>query len=191
MYNGRPSTLVNSRQGATKGSVELLADGVVTRGVLLDVARLRGVDWLEPGEAIFPDELEEAERSEKVRVDAGDVLLVRTGSLKYRHEVGARPPSDGKPGLHAACLPWIRERDVSMLGSDAIQDVQPSGYPRFLQPVHRIGIVHLGLWLIDNCNLEAVSKACASRGRWEFLICVAPLRIRYGTGSPVNPIAVF
>ena len=88
------------------------------------------------------------------RLESGDVLLVRTGGLRYRNEVGARPVEVGKPGLHASCLPWLRERGVAMLGSDAIQDVQPSGYPNFRQPIHRIGIVHMGLWLIDNCNLE-------------------------------------
>ncbi len=191
MYNGRPSSKVNSAQGATAGSIELIADGVVARCVLLDIPRLRSVDWMEPGEAIFTDELEQAEAAQNVRVDEGDVLLVRTGGLRYRNEVEPRPVSDGKPGLHAECLPWLHERGIAMLGSDAIQDVQPSGYPRFAQPIHRIGIVHMGLWLIDNCNLEGVSSACAKRSRWEFLICIAPLRVRYGTGSPVNPIAVF
>ena len=191
MYNGRPSTVVNSTHGATAGSIELIADGIVTRCVLLDIARLRGVDWMAPGEAIYIEELERAEAEQNVRVGEGDVLLVRTGGLRYRNEVAPRPVEDGKPGLHASCLPWLHERGVAMLGSDAIQDVQPSTYPNFKQPIHRIGIVHMGLWLIDNCNLEGVSAACAERNRWQFMLCIAPLRIKYGTGSPANPIAVF
>jgi kynurenine formamidase len=85
----------------------------------------------------------------------------------------------------------LRDRGVALLGSDAIQDVQPSGYPNFLQPVHRIGIVHMGLWLIDNCNLEGLQEICLRLGRWAFMLALAPLRIQYGTGSPVNPIAMF
>ncbi len=191
MYNGLPSTVVNSTEGATAGSIELISDGIVTRCVLLDIARLRGVDWLAPGEAVFVEELERAETEANVRVGEGDVLLVRTGELRYRNEVGPRRVEVGKPGLHASCLPWLHERGVAMLGSDAIQDVQPSRYPRFRQPIHRIGIVHMGLWLIDNCNLEGVGAACAERNRWEFMLCIAPLRIKHGTGSPANPIAVF
>ena len=191
MYNGKPSTLVNSREGATAGSIELLSDGVISRGVLLDIVGLKGVRWLEPGEPVFPHDLEEAEERQGIRVGNGDVLLVRTGSLRKRHVQGPWPVTSGRAGLHAACLPWLRDRGVALLGSDAIQDVQPSGYPNFLQPVHRIGIVHMGLWLIDNCNLEGLQETCLRLGRWVFMLALAPLRIQYGTGSPVNPIAMF
>ena len=191
MYNGHSSALVNSREGATVGSIELIFEGVVSRGVLLDIVRLREVEWMEPEQAILPEELEAAETTEGLRVKEGDILLFRTGYLRRRHRMGPRPVSDGLPGLQAACLPWLRERGVAMLGSDAIQDVMPSGYSRVYQPIHQIGMVHLGLWLIDDLNLEDLSVACAERNRWEFLLTIAPLRIRYGTGSPVNPIAVF
>lgn len=190
MYNGRSSAAVTVRNGATACSIDLMGDGVVSRAVLLDVARHRGLPWLQPGDAILPPELEEVEKRQGVRVEEGDVLLIRTGHQRYRHEVGPMPPSTGFPGLHAACLPWLYERGAAILGSDAIQDVQPSGYPRFNQPIHRIGIVHMGLWLIDNCNLELVGAQCADLGRWEFMIAIAPLRIQGGTGSPVNPIAI-
>jgi len=190
MYNNRSSAAVTVRQGATECSIDVLANGVVTKGVLLDVARHRGIPWLEPGEAIHPHELERIEEEQAVRVEEGDVLMVRTGHQRYRHEVGPRPVSAGLPGLHATCLPWLHKRGVAMLGSDAIQDVQPSGYPKFMQPIHRIGIVHMGLWLIDNCNLELIGDQCTSRKRWDFMIAIATLRIRGGTGSPVNPIAI-
>ncbi len=191
MYNGRSSALVNTRQGATVESIEVLQDGVVSRGVLLDVARLRGVDWMEPGQGILPQELEATEAAQGVRVEEGDVLFIRTGHYRRRREAEPLPIADGWPGLDAACLPWIRERGVAVLGGDTVSDVVPSGYPNLVQPIHQIGIPHMGLWLVDNCNLEELAAACAQRRRWEYLLAVAPLRFRYATGSPVNPIAVF
>ena len=190
MYNGLPSSMVNASRGATAESIDLLADGVVTRGVLLDVARLRGVPWLEPGEPIFPEELEAAEEAQRVRVTSGDVLLVRTGHLGRHHRAGPLDLFGRTPGSHAACIPWFRERDIAMLGSDTSNDLEPSGYDHPELPIHQICIPSMGLWLIDNANLEGLSEACAQRGRWEFLLTIAPLRIQYGTGSPVNPIAV-
>ena len=191
MYNGRSSALVTTREGATKNSIDVLQDGVVGRGVLLDAARHRGVSWMEPGEAIMPDELDEIGASQGTTMRQGDILLVRTGHYRRRTEVGPRPPADGSPGIHAACLPWLQERQVAVLGGDTANDVVPSGYPNLRMPIHQIAMPHMGLWLMDNCNLEELSAACAERGRWEFLFTIAPLRIRYGTGSPVNPIAMF
>jgi kynurenine formamidase len=190
LYNGRPAKMVNTRDGAQASAVALLAEGVVTRGVLLDIAGLRGVDWLEGGEPIFPEELEAAEHRQGVRVEAGDALLVRTG---YPQRRAARGPDGGQqqPGLQAACLPWLHERDVAVLASDTINDHSPSGYPRVISPVHTVGIVALGLWLIDNCDHAALAAACAHAGRWEFLFLVAPLPLKNATGCPVNPIAVF
>ena len=190
MYNGRSSALVTTREGATKQSIEVLQDGVVSRGVLLDIARLKGVDWMGPGEGATPADLEAAEASQGVRVESGDILLVRTGHLRRRNEEGPRPLSDGWPGLHASCLPWLHERGVAVLAGEPVSDVVPSGYPSLAQPIHQIAIPHMGLWLLDNCNMEELTQACAERGRWEFLFTIAPLRIRYGTGSPVNPIAM-
>jgi kynurenine formamidase len=191
MYNGRSSALVTTREGATAQAIDVLQDGVVSRGVLLDAARHRGVSWMEPGEAIMPDELEEIEAEQGVKVQQGDILLVRTGHYRRRLEVGPRPIADGWPGLHASCMPWLQERQVALLGGDTVSDTVPSGYSNLPQPIHQIAIPQMGLWLLDNCNLEELSAACAERLRWEFLLTIAPLRIRYGTGSPVNPIAVF
>ena len=191
MYNGRSSALVTTREGATAQSIEVLKDGVSSRGVMLDAARHRGVSWMEPGEAIMPDELDEIEAEQGTRVQQGDILLVRTGHYKRRIEVGPRPIADGWPGLHASCMPWLQERQVALLGGDTVSDVVPSGYPNLSQPFHQIAMPQMGLWLLDNCNLEELSAACAERERWEFLLTIAPLRIRYGTGSPVNPIAMF
>ena len=191
MYNGRPSALITTREGATVESIELLRQGIVTRGVLLDVARTRGVDWMLPGDGVLAEDLEAAERSCNVRVREGDVLLIRTGNYRRRLEEGPWDQAAGRPGPQAACLPWFHQRGIAMLGSDTPNDVIPTGYERLTRPVHQVGIVAMGLWLIDNCNLEELAAACSQRNRWEFLLSISPLAIRYGTGSPVNPIAIF
>jgi len=192
MYNGRPCDLVTSREGATVEAVEVLHDGVASRGVLLDVARARGVRWLEAGQGVMPEDLEAAERAAGVRVEAGDILVVRTGYYARRLAEGpVNPGRDGSPGPHAALLPWLRERGVAVWGSDTHNDVTPTPYPTIGSPFHIGALVAMGLWLIDNMNLEDLAEACARRSRWEFLLTLAPLRLRNVTGSPLNPIAMF
>ena len=192
LYNGRSCNLITSREGATVESIEVLHDGVVSRGVLLDVARTRGVPWLERGEGVMPADLLAAERAQGVRVEAGDILLVRTGHYGRRLAEGPSSPlHDGSPGPHAALAPWLRERGVAMWGSDTHNDVTPAVYPSLGSAFHIVSLVAMGLWLIDNMNLEDLAQACAQRSRWEFLLTVAPLRLKNVTGSPVNPIALF
>jgi len=192
MYGGRPAESVTVAGGAPVLGVDVLADGVVARGVLLDIPAARGVDWLEGPEPIFPEDLETAERRQGVRVESGDVLCVRTGYLTRRARLG-RAPGDHLqfPGLQAACVPWLREREVAILASDTANDVMPSGYRKMAFPVHVLGIVFLGLWLIDNCNHEALAAACGRHGRWAFEFVLAPLRLTAATCSPVNPLAIF
>ncbi|MBH52479.1 MAG: hypothetical protein CL785_04950 [Chloroflexi bacterium] len=190
MYNNRSSALVTTRQGATKESIELLKNGVVTRGVLIDIPRFRKVNWLERGDGILPEELDAALKDQNTSVEPGDVLFVRTGHLKRRNEEGPKPIPEGLPGLDASCLPWIHSHGVAMLSGEPISDVMPSGYS-IHQPIHQIGIPHMGLWLIDNVNMEELSETCKEYNRWHFMLSIAPLRIQYGTGSPVNPIAIF
>ncbi len=191
MYNGFPAKLVNSESGAEVESVELLAQGVVTRGVLLDIPRLRGERYLDGPDPILPDELEEAEKAQGVKVESGDVLLIRTGHLArcYAGELSAS--DDPRPGPHASCIPWWRERDIAMLAGDQSNEVFPSGYEGIRSPNHSIALPHLGLWLIDNANLEDLAEACAQRRRWEFMMVIAPLRFKNATGSPANPLAIF
>jgi kynurenine formamidase len=192
MYNGHPADRVGTASGATAQSIEVAHDGMIGRGVLLDIARAMGVRWLEPGQPVFPEDLESAERAEGVEVGPGDFLLCRFGTMALRNEEGpSRTVFERRPGLHAACLPWLHERQVAMLGSDSAQDALPSGYDRIRIPIHEVGIVAMGLWLIDNCDLEAIGDTAARIGRWEFLLSIGPLRIQNGTGSPVNPIALF
>jgi len=191
IYNGRSANLITSREGAQVESVDLLCDGVVSRGVLLDVAALKR-RWLGSGEGVLPEDLEAAERAQQVRVEAGDILLIRTGYYARRLADGPRHPlKDGSPAAHVACMPWLRERDVAMLGTDTHNDVSPATHPGLGNVVHIVGLVGMGLWLIDNANLEDLAQACVARRRWEFMLTIAPLRLQGVTGSPVNPIALF
>ena len=192
MYNGRSAELVSTSAGATVMGVDTVRNGIVGRGVLLDIPAVKGKDWLDPDEGVFPDDLEAAERLGGVTVGTGDILLCRFGVMARR---GAQGPSrevfDRRCGLHASTAPWLHERQVAALGSDSAQDLFPSGYPALRAPLHQIGIVSMGLCLIDNCDLEALSATCRELGRWDFLLSIGPLRIENGTGSPVNPIALF
>jgi kynurenine formamidase len=190
-YNGKPAELVNAAFGATNLAVTGLGDGILTRGVLLDIPALRGIDWLEAGEAVFPEDLEAAEKRQGIRVSTGDVVLLRTGYARRKREQGPIPTEKGQAGWHAACLPLLRERRVAAIGCDTAQDVVPSGYLQLALPIHSIGIVAMGLWLLDNCDLELLAATCSRLRRWEFCFTVAPLRIEGGTGSPVNPLATF
>jgi kynurenine formamidase len=190
IYNGRSCNLITAREGAQVESVDLLRDGVVSRGVLLDVAALRG-RWLEAGEGVMPEDLEAAEKAQKVRVEPGDVLLIRTGYYARRLQEPRHPLKDGSPAAHVACMPWFRERDIAMLGTDTHNDVSPATHPGLGNVVHIVALVSMGLWLIDNANLEELAKACAARRRWEFMLTIAPLRLQGVTGLPVNPIALF
>ena len=191
LYNGKPARLVTTAQGATVGSIELAGGGIVSRGVLLDVPRVRGVPWLEASEPIFPDDLEAAEAAEGVRVEPGDILFARTGFPKRRAEVGPRPSSDGICALQAACLPWLRGRDVAVLGADTGNDVVPAQYPSIGLPVHGVGMGAIGLWILDNPDYEDLAATCERLRRWEFQVVIAPLKFANATGCPVNPLAMF
>ena len=193
MYNSRPASLVTSREGAQALGIDSTHEGILTRGVLLDIPRLKGKEWLESDEPVFPEDLEAAERQAGVTVESGDVLLVRTGNYGRRLERGpVNVSAEGATACHVACVPWFHQREIAMLGTDTSNDVLPSAYPNVaMSPLHVVSLVALGLWLIDNCNLEDVARACAQRGRWEFMLCIGPLRLSNVTGTPVNPIAVF
>ncbi|MBL7252814.1 cyclase family protein [Actinoplanes sp. LDG1-01] len=187
MYNGRPHSMVDAETGSAWATVTAAAAGIVTRGVLLDVAAVRGVPWLEPGQGVFPADLEEAERRQGVRVGSGDAVLLRTGRGRVRDEASGFDQA----GWHASCLPWLHERGVALIGADTPQDVQPSGYAGVLMPVHAVSLVAMGLWMLDNCDLEACAATAAELGQWDFQLAVAPLRLAATSGSPVNPIATF
>jgi kynurenine formamidase len=189
MYNGFDAAEVRA-DGAHRCGVEVMRDGVMTRGVLLDIPAVRGVPWLEPGDPIFPDELEAARQLHRVEVREGDMLFVRTGrTLKRRTDGPWDIMRKGMAGLDASCLPWLFEHRIAILGSDGISDVAPSGYKETPFPIHAVAIAAMGVHLIDNADLEAVNEACAKAGRYEFLFVLAPLVLERGTASPVNPLA--
>jgi kynurenine formamidase len=191
LYNGKPARLITSREGAQTHSIEAACDGIVTRGVLLDVTRVRGSSWLAADDPVMPEDLEAAEELEGVRVEEGDVLLVRTGNYRKRLELGPVPNTEPMTACQVACTPWFKERGVAMLGTDTSNDVRPSHYRTITSPLHTMCLVTLGLWLIDNANLEELAQACQRRNRYEFLLAMGPLRLRNVTGCPVNPIALF
>lgn len=190
LYNGVPQSSV-SAAGATRGSVMTVGHGIVGRGVLLDVPRFRGVPWLDPGTAVTPDELERVEDAQGVRVREGDIVLVRTGHARRRAELGAWDASEEIAGLHPSAMPWLHARGAAVLGGDGDSDARPSGVDGVHSPIHALAIAAMGMHLLDNVNLEDLASACVEEERWAFLCVVAPLRIPGGTGSPVNPIAVF
>ncbi len=193
MYNDRDPRAVTAREGATQLGITDVSDGIVTRGVLLDVARARGVDWLGAGDGVYPEDLEATEAAQGVRVEPGDAVLLRTGYGRARRlDRTTAPPIDGHAGWHAAALPWIHERGVALISCDTAQEAVPSGYaPEFIQPVHAVGIVAMGLWLLDNADFEELAATAERLGRWSFHLSVGPLRLRGATGAPVNPIATF
>ena len=190
-YNGKPAHMVSTNLGATVGSVEEAKNGIVTRAVLVDVPMVRNIDWVERGEGVMPEDILAAEERCGLRVEEGDVLLVRTGQLHRRNTEGPVDRSAGSTACQAACLPLFHERGIAMLGSDTGNDVNPAQYSRVQSPIHQVGITAMGLWILDNANLEEVSEACHQRNRWDFMLSIGPLRLHNTTGSPVNPIAIF
>lgn len=183
MYNGFSASEVTVAEGAKKGAIYNAHAGIVTRGVLIDLPALKGVQSLDSGARIFVEDLEAWERKAGVTVSAGDALFIRTG----RWVGQAR---NGSAGLDASVIPWLKRRDVAVLASESAVDARPSSEGLGLA-VHDFAIAFLGVHVIDNCDLTAVAEAAAARSRWTFQVVVAPLPIRAGTGSPVNPIAVF
>ncbi len=191
MFNGgRPDEVPSS--GATRNTVMTLSDGIVGRGVLLDVPGALGTPYLAADHAVTPAELEAAESAQAVTVGGGDILCISTGRDARRAESGGQlsPFMKGLAGLHPDCLPWLHEREVAVLVSDGISDLLPPRPGHWSFPIHQIGIVGMGLHLVDNARFDRLLAACSAAGRWAFLFSAAPLRIPGGTGSPINPIAV-
>ncbi len=190
MYNGRSAGAVTD-DGAEVNTIQVLKSGLIGRGVLLDIPRLRGVPWLEPGDHVFRDDLEAAEREQDVSVRPGDILLVRTGHARRLAELGPWNTAAAKAGLHPTAMTLIGERSVAVLGSDGNSDTAPSRTEGVDFPIHVLAIAAMGIHLLDYLQFEDLRTACAETGRWEFLFAASPLRIEGGTGSPINPTAVF
>ncbi|HCV00973.1 MAG TPA: cyclase [Dehalococcoidia bacterium] len=190
IYNGYDKSEVRS-DGAKKNSIMAGADGIVSRGVLLDIPPVRETQWLEPNERISVAELEKAEERQGLKVGSGDILLVATGRDPREEARNQGEPFDGLAGLDASCLPWIHEREVAVIGCDGVTDALPSGVEGWPMPFHQVAIANMGIHLIDNLHIERLVTACNKRNRWEFLFALAPLRLEGGTASPLNPLAIF
>jgi kynurenine formamidase len=159
--------------------------------VLLDVPRLKGISWLEPGEDVLTEDLEAAEREQDVRVGPGDILLVRTGHARRRAELPPWDTRNAKAGLHPTTATFLAERCVAALGSDGNNDTAPSTTEGVGFPIHVLAINAMGIHLLDYLQLEGLARQCEAGRRWEFMFAAAPLRLARGTGSPLNPTAIF
>lgn len=193
MYNGHPATDVKST-GARRNTIMCARDGIVGRGVLLDLPASHGVPFMDPDIEVRIVDLERAEKHHGVQVGEGDILLIRFGRDERRKTVPTSSPEGQKlAGLHVECVEWLHKRRISVLGGDGIHDPLPSGqlYDHWPIPIHMCALAGLGLHLMDNLDLEELASACTQEKRRSFFLTVAPLRIEGGTGSPVNPIAVF
>jgi kynurenine formamidase len=189
-YNGFDAADA-TEAGCASSGVEHLKDGILSRGVLIDVPRLKGVPYLEPGTPVLASDIEAWEREAGVRIEAGDVVLIRTGRWGKRAEIGPYSLQGGSPGVHVTALPLLRERDAAVLATDVGLDVVPAGVDGVVIPTHTVAIAGMGLLIIDNADLEALAATAARFNRWEFMFSVAPLPVIGGTGSVVNAIATF
>jgi kynurenine formamidase len=189
LHGGVPATSLTA-EGATELSVDAVRDGLVGRGVLLDIPRLRGVPWLEPGDSVTARDLVAAESAQNVRVGAGDLLFVRVGHRRRRAECGPWDSARARAGIHPGAIEFLADRRVAALGGDGNNDTAPSPVDTVGFPTHVLAIHALGLYLLDYLQFEDLAEICEAEGRWSFLCVVAPLRLPAATGSPVNPIAL-
>ncbi len=190
LYNGlSPGTVTAA--GATELSIEVAGAGIVGRGVLLDIPRVRGVPWLEPGDHVTADDLIAAEAAQEVRIEPGDLLFVRVGHRTRRRTLGPWDAAKARAGLHPAALELLAERRIGALGSDGNNDTAPSAAEDVDFPVHVLAVNAMGLHLMDWLQFDDLVPVCEELNRWSFLCVVAPLRLQAATGSPVNPIAIF
>ena len=195
LYNGYAHENVTMEGMALKNAVINDKVGIFTRGILMDIPRLKGVPYLEPGTPIYVEDLEAWEKQAGVKAGPGDVVFIRTGRWVRRAKLGPWEIGKQAAGLDPSVLPWIKQRDIAMLGSESALSAVPIP-PQITNgddylPVHNFVLVALGMNLFDDCDLDAVSEAAAARKRWDFLLTAAPLPMPKGTGSPINPTAVF
>jgi len=189
LYNRVPAAAVTAH-GAEELSIDLVADGIAGRGVLLDIPRLRGVSWLEPGDLVTGEDLAQAATAQQVTVQPGDLLFVRVGHRRRRKELGPWDATASRAGLHPEALEFVADHQVAVLGSDSNSDVSPTAADGVSHPVHVLAINALGLHLLDYLQFDDLVPLCETAGRWSFFCVVAPLRVPRATGSPVNPIAI-
>ena len=190
-YNGYARAEVNTEKGCTKLGIDNLKNGVITRGILVDIPRLKGVEFLEPGTPIYVEDLEAWEKKAGVKISSGDAVLLRTGRWARREKMGPWNVGQRAAGLHASVAPWFKARGVALVGSDAAEDVTPSRVEGVNLPIHTLFITAMGINLLDNQDLEALGATAAKLNRWEFMLTLAPVPVTGGTGFPLNALAVF
>ncbi len=191
LYNGMPIASLTPEGTEQLGIQNVAAEGVFTRGVLVDFPRHLGVDYLPAGSAISASDLEAWEAASGVTISSGDVLLIRTGRWVEVREQGQWDLTKKAAGLHSSVAAWLKARGVAVIGCDGVSDVIPSGVEGLINPLHELVIAGLGMPILDNLDLEAVADAASERNRSTFLFVGSPLRVPGGTGSPLNPLAIF
>lgn len=199
-YDGKIWNGYDAREtvgGMAKASVLPIAEkGVVGRGVLIDMARHRGKQWLDKGETFDHNDLEDAAKAQGVTIEPHDILCIRTGFMKYWYELNDKASFyDGfiEPGLTYSreLVEWFRDREIPNLVTDTIaNEVTYDPVSGVALPLHCALMRNLGVTLTEICWFEELAEACAADGRWTFLYTAAPLKIVKGTGAPVNPVAI-
>jgi kynurenine formamidase len=190
-YNGHQASDIQTEKGCTQLSIDNLKNGVITRGVLFDIPRLKNLPYLEPGTPVFTEDLEAWEKKAGFKVQSGDAIFLRTGRWARREKLGPWAVGRNEAGYHASVAPWLKERGVSFIGSDDAQDVVPSLVEGQTLPVHTLAITAMGIDILDNQDLEKVAETAARLNRWDFLLMVSPVPVTGGTGFPVNALAIF
>src|SRR5918911_773350 len=186
MWNGYDATLVTSR-GAEKNGIQHMKDKVVTRSVLLDVARHRGFDYLDVGEPIYPEELNEVAQKVGVEIGTGDIVVVRTGDMgrRLRERTWGTYAAGDAPGLSFHTAPWLFDTQVAGVATDTWGvEVRPNELEGSFQPWHLVALVNMGLLVGEIWNLEAIADDCAGDGVYEFMLVAPPLVITRAVGSP-------
>ncbi len=190
LYNGRPSSQVTD-EGAKTNSIDHWRHGIVTRGVLYDVPRYRGAEHVTVEQPVHGWDLQDITNAEGVTPRAGDAVLVRGASDAFWSAHPELQSALKAPGLHASVLEFLFATDAALLGWDLMEAPGQEDYQAHALPIHSIAIPYMGMPLLDNANLEELAATCVELGRWDFLLVIAPLVVIGGTGSPVNPIAIF
>lgn len=190
MWNGRTPSDEISAAGLRFASVRALSGGIVTKGVLLDIPRASGVERMPVGHTVSTMDLDRAESFAGVQVSRGDAMIVRLGLDDDGLEGASRDRApEPRAGLGVDCVAWIHARSVAAYGGDCVERL-PSEIQGLAMPLHQIGVVAMGLVMLDNLAVEELAVACVELGRWEFLLVCGPLPILGATGSAVNPLAV-
>jgi kynurenine formamidase len=192
MYNDRGPELVNS-SGAKANSIDKARDKIVSRGILLDIPRYRGKDWLEPGEAIYPEDLDGAAGRAGVVVERGDIVLIRTGQIAQVRAEGSWGTYAGgsAPGLSLTVADWLATHEIAGYATDTWgTEVIPNETADVFQPLHCVAIVNMGMLVGEIFDLEALADDCAQDGIYEFMFVAPPLPITGAVGSPINPQAI-